>query len=197
VLDNDFVVVGLCGAAGDQSPIDLIRRYRGEGQYYRRSDSFDMENHIEGAIRIGKRIGREIIDCMDDAMSHMKKDAFIQTESAVIDFPVRRVTTTQYEAALKALRGKVAQFGTKELTPGQASDVYIYAGLIERYFEQDDIPVIPSQIIVARFDDIAFWIQFFDSVFAVLCSRKPFHGVRQLTCRVTGKRFGFQCYFRL
>lgn len=156
VLGEDFVIVGLLSAAGDQSPTDLVRRYRGKNQYYRRSDSFDSENNIKGAIEIGKRLGREILDRLPEGEAIMKNEAMIKNTAFVLDLPRRRVTTAQYEESLKKLRNKIAEFGTNEITPGQASDVHIYAGDIKRYRVQDEDPIVSTEIHIARLDDIAF-----------------------------------------
>lgn len=153
-LDEDFVVVGLCSAAGDQCPVELVRRRRGNDPYYRRSDSFEMENHFEGAIEIGKRLGREIIERIP-AESEWKCDAIIKNELLNVRFPLRTVSEDEYQEALSKFRAKIEDFGTKEINPGQMSDVYIYAGSIKRYFEQKEMSDFDSRIHVVRFDDIA------------------------------------------
>ncbi len=155
-ISENFVVVGLCSAAGDQCPIDLVRRYRGKGQYWRRSDSFAMENHWEGAAEIGKRLGREIVERLAEAGANMKNEAVIKNETAIIDLPIRRVTTTEYENHLKNVREKIAEFGTNQITPGQASAIHIHTGAIKRYIQQDELRTFKTEVHVARFDDIAF-----------------------------------------
>ncbi|MBQ2876256.1 MAG: hypothetical protein IJE25_04550 [Clostridia bacterium] len=155
-LGDDFVLVGLCSAAGDQCPVELVRRQRGTDPYYRRSDSYQMENQFEGAYEIGKRLGREIVERIPEAEAIMKNDALIINETVNIDFPLRRVSEAEYEEALAKLRAKVETFGTKAITPGQMSDIYIYAGSIKRYFVQKETNSVRGRVHIARFDDIAF-----------------------------------------
>lgn len=158
-INEDFVVVGLCSAAGDQCPIDLIRRYRlknPDNRMYRRSDSFAMENHFEGAAEIGKRLGREIVERIPEARENMKSEAVIKNETAIIDLPLRRVTTSEYNEHLIKVREKIREFGTTEITPGQASSIHIHTGAIKRYFVQDERPSFETEVHVVRFDDIAF-----------------------------------------
>lgn len=155
-LGEDFVLVGLCSAAGDQCPVELVRRQRGNDPYKRRSDSLQMENHFEGAYEIGKRLGREIVERIPEAESNMKNDALIINETLNIEFPLRKVSESEYEEALAKLRAKIEIFGTNAITPGQMSDIYIYAGSIKRYFVQKEINSRTGRIHIARFDDIAF-----------------------------------------
>ena len=155
-LGDDFVLVGLLSAAGDQCPVELVRRQRGNDPYYRRSDSFEMENHFEGLYEVGKRLGREIVERIPAAMQNLKDEALIKNELEIVDFPIRKVSEKEYEIALANLRKKVEEFGTKALTPGQASDVYLYTGTIKRYVVQKETSHFTHRIHVARFDDIAF-----------------------------------------
>ena len=155
-LGDDFVLVGLCSAAGDQCPVELVRRQRGTDPYYRRSDSYQMENHFEGAYEIGKRLGREIVERIPEAAAIMKNDALIINQTVTIDFPLRTVSDAEYEEALAKIRAKIEAFGTNAITPGQMSDIYIYAGSIKRYSVQKEISSVAGRIHIARFDDIAF-----------------------------------------
>jgi len=154
-LGEDFVVVGLCGAGGDQSPRDQIRLGQNEGWCKRRHDCDHMRD-VPGAIEIGKRIGRVILDQLEDAASRMADNAVIRTETAVVDYPIRRVTETEYKENLQALRTHLEPLGRKELTWREAADVYPQAGIVERFETQDICQLIPCEVHVARFDDIAF-----------------------------------------
>jgi hypothetical protein len=66
------------------------------------------------------------------------------------------VSDEEYESNLLKLRAKIDEFGTNEITPGQASDIYIYAGAIKRYLMQDEAPTFAGKVHVARIDDMAF-----------------------------------------
>lgn len=154
-INGDFVVVGLCAAAGDQCPVDLVRRYRGNAQFYRRSDTFNMENHIEGATEIGKRLGREIAERLPEAAERMKDEATVKNQAVTVDFPIRKVTQAEYEQALSNLRAKVKEYGTVSLSVSQACDLHIYAGVVKRYIQQNETPTLPGEVHVARIDDVA------------------------------------------
>jgi hypothetical protein len=158
-LGEDFVLCGLLSAAGDQNPIDLVRRYRmknPDNRTYRRSDTFSLENTFAGTYEIGKRLGREIVERLPEAVEVMKGEAVIKNQTLTVDFPLRRVSDEEYESNLLKLRAKIDEFGTSEITPGQASDIYIYAGAIKRYLMQDEAPTFAGKVHVARIDDIAF-----------------------------------------
>lgn len=158
-LGEDFVVVGLLSAAGDQCPVDLIRRYRmknPDNRMYRRSDTFSLENNYDGLYEIGKRLGREIIERIPEAVEIMKDDGVVENRTVTVDFPLRRVSEEEHEADMAKLRAKLEQFGTTDLTPGQASDVYIYTGANKRYIMQKEIDTVKGKVHIARIDDMAF-----------------------------------------
>ena len=158
-LGEEFVLVGLLSAAGDQNPIDLVRRYRmknPDNRMYRRSDTFSLENTFAGTYEIGKRLGREIVERLPEAMEIMKDDGVVQNMTLTIDFPLRRVSDEEYESSMKNLKDKLDEFGTNEITPGQASDIYGYAGLIKRYMMQNECATFEANVHIARLDDIAF-----------------------------------------
>ena len=158
-LSEDFVVVGLLSAAGDQCPVDLVRRFRmknADNRKYRRSDTFSMENNFDGTYEIGKRLGREIIERIPEAMEIMKDDAIVENKCLRIKLPLRRVSEEEQNENMRKLKAKLEQFGTTDLNPGQASDIYIYTGANRRYMVQKKIDSFEINVHVARLDDIAF-----------------------------------------
>ena len=158
-LGDDFVVVGLLSAAGDQCPVDLIRRFRmknADNRMYRRSDTFSMENNYEGTYEIGKRLGREIIERIPEAVRIMKDDAVVENVTLTLDLPIRRVSDEEHAENMRKLKAKLDDFGTTELTPGQASDVYIYTGANRRYMMQKEMDSFKANVHIARLDDMAF-----------------------------------------
>lgn len=158
-LGEDFVLCGLLSAAGDQNPIDLVRRYRmknPDNRTYRRSDTFSLENTFAGTYEIGKRLGREIVERLPEAVEVMKGEAVIKNQTLTVDFPLRRVSDEEHTENMRKLKAKIDEFGTNEITPGQASDIYIYAGAIKRYLMQDEAPTFAGKVHVARIDDMAF-----------------------------------------
>lgn len=89
-MGRDFVVVGLCGAAGDQSPRDEIRKAR---QFPKRGDP-DMHS-IEGAVELGKRIAHVVLDKHESAKLNIKRDALIRHKVMTVEFPLRTVTLSE------------------------------------------------------------------------------------------------------
>jgi len=160
-LGEDFVVVGLCGAAGDQSPRDQIRIGQNEGWCKRRHDS-DCMRDVEGALELGKRIGRVILEQLEDAASRMAGEAVIRAQTAIVDYPTRRVTETERNESIRRIREKVAEFGHKDLTPREAAKIYIDVGNLKRFAEQDTIQLHPGEVHVARFDDVVFCTNTFE-----------------------------------
>ena len=149
-LGDDFVVVGLCGAAGDQSPRDEIRK---SGKHPRRGDP-DMHS-LEGAIELGKRIANVVLDKCQSAGEDIQEEALIRHEAMTIDFPLRTVTRSEYDAAKRAFDDYVQAANKTVFEPHDIAALYVHAGTMERFHLQNNTHFFSSEIHVARFADIA------------------------------------------
>ncbi len=149
-LGNDFVVVGLGGAAGDQSPRDEVRK---AGHFPRRGDP-DMHS-LEGAVELGKRIANVVLDKFEFAKTNIRRDALIKHEVVMLDFPLRTVSITENEEATRKFLDYVKGSGKTVFLPEDIAALYPYAGIMERFRLQKSTHFWNSEIHVARFDDIA------------------------------------------
>ena len=149
-LGDDFILVGLCGAGGDQSPRDLVRR---NAKKQRRSDP-NMHG-LEGAIELGDRVARVVLDKLESAAAEPSGQAVIAHEVLSIDFPLRRVTISEYDNAKRQFMDYVRSNPKTTYDSRDMSALHIHGGIMERYEKQQTVQFYTSEIHVARIGDIA------------------------------------------
>ena len=158
-------VLGLCSAAGDQCPRDLIRWVEPEtpvedpniNHLYpveRRADPSMYD--ISGLKVVGKRISNEIISVFEELdLSKMKDEGVLIHESTKITFPLRKVTISEYEDAKNRIDEFIAKNRGKRVTYEENAKLYIYSGIMDRYYIQQTVNTFDEEIHIIRFDDIA------------------------------------------
>ncbi len=149
-LGDDFVVIGLCGAAGDQSPRDLVRRNSSRS---RRTDP-DMYG-LEGAAELGGRIADVVIDKIKPARDHITNEALILHQAMMVDFPLRKVTPTEYETAKRSFDDYIEKTKKTVYTNQDMAALHIFGGIMNRFEIQEEQQFYTSEIHVVRFADIA------------------------------------------
>lgn len=168
-LENKFgkkiFVLGLCSAAGDQCPRDLIRWVEPEtpvedpniNHLYpieRRADPSMYD--ISGLKLVGKRISSEIVSVFEELdLSKMKDEGVLVHETINMEFPLRRVTIAEYEDAKNRIDEFIAKNRGKRVTYEENAKLYIYSGIVDRYNVQQTVNSFKEEIHVVRFDDIA------------------------------------------
>lgn len=147
-------VFAMCGAAGDQSPRDLVRRDRGE------MDMFSME----GVEEIGKRLLNTFEYKLEDAKKSIVRDPVLKHVCRMIPLPYKRVSKLDYERAKLRYDELVKQYGegnkpyisidNYELF-GDFNALYECIGVLEnaKYVEKSPVYQVESHII--RLGDIA------------------------------------------
>lgn len=158
-------VLGLCSAAGDQCPRDLIRWVEPEtpvedpnvNHIYpveRRADPSMYD--ISGLKIVGRRISNEIVNVFEELdLSKMKDEAVLVHETVDMTFPLRRVTIEEYEDAKNKIDNFIANNRGKRVTYEENAKLYIYSGIMDRYDIQQRVNAFQEEIHVIRFDDIA------------------------------------------
>lgn len=157
-----FKVLGLCGAAGDQYPKDLIRQTE---RVMTIGDSRDLQlRYDSNCCRIaGKRIANEIISAAEELYDENGSLKYIMSDTTIIHrvnavkLPVRRVSSKEYEDAVEVLREYIECFekdGT--YTYEDNADMHSYAGIIARYEYQQTMELYPVEMHTVRLGDVAF-----------------------------------------
>lgn len=163
---EDLKILGLCSAAGDMCPRDLVRwvnpetpiddpNIRRPDYIERRADPSMFD--IKGTWKAGKRIAREIIDAFEELpeTGEMTDTVPFCHEVIQMDLPYRRVTPTEYEAAVKALQDFFEK-NDGTISFEDNARMHVHAGTVARYQNQQRVEVYPVELHVLRLGDVAF-----------------------------------------
>ncbi len=162
---EDIYLLGLCGAAGDQCPRDLVRwvdpetpiddpNVKRPNLIKRKADPSMYD--IAGCNRVGKRIANEIISVYEE-IEELHDEAKFVHKVLDLDLPLRKATMAEYNHAVREIEYYVERNKDKEVFDFEDNArMYVHAGLIKRYREQQTKEVFPIEYHVVRFGNIAF-----------------------------------------
>lgn len=160
---ENIFVLGLCAAAGDQCPRDLVRWVEPESpiddpnvpahSLSRRADPSMYD--VAGTWKIGKRIVNEITDAFEEARERPVDDATLIHRTETLELPLRRVTITEAETAKEKLRDFFRYCGKSKLTYTDNAEMHVYAGTLARFAEQETQNVVPIEVHTIRLGDMA------------------------------------------
>ena len=160
---EDLFVLGLCSAAGDQCPRDMIRWVNPESPIddpnierndYIERDADPSMFDIKGCELVGKRIVNEIEMALEN-VEETYDEAVLMHEKLTIDLPLRRVTPKEYANAVEALE-KYASKVTDHINFDDNAKMHIHTGTILRWEEQHTKDIEPIEVHIARLGNIAF-----------------------------------------
>jgi len=142
-LTPGLCVLPLCGAAGDQSPRDLVRLTRGEP---------DLWNE-PGLAELGCRIADAVERALPTASADVRTEAVLRHVSEMLELPARKVTSEE-AAAVRARQEVLAQ---QEFAPGAPEEGELRQNddLLARYENQGESPRFPIELHVLRIGDLA------------------------------------------
>lgn len=160
---DDIYVLGLCSAAGDQCPRDLIRWVEPETPI--NDPNIIRENvpartadpsmfDLSGCKVAGRRIADEILYALEDVTEYVS-DTVMEHRTKMLTLPVRRVTIEEKDAAVKAIEefGKTHQ-GTINYV--DKARMHVHAGVVGRYNLQQVTNTFDIEVHFLRLGDIAF-----------------------------------------
>lgn len=156
-------VLGLCSAAGDLAPRDIIRwvepespiddpNIRRESPAARIADPSMFD--VKGTWTVGRRIASEIIAVYEE-LGALRKDAELVHEVIPLHLPIRRVTITEYQDALHILHNYLERAGGRSFSFEDQAAMHVYAGTVARYENQQKQNLHKIELHVIRFGDIA------------------------------------------
>ena len=162
---NDIFLLALCGAGGDQCPRDLVRWVNPEtpiddpnverNNYFPKKADPSMYD-ISGCNRVGKRVANEIISVYEE-ITDIKSEAPFVHKVIDLDVPLRKVTQKDYDDAIRELEYYSNKIKDKEsFNFKDTAKMYIYAGTLERYAQQQNQEVVPIEYHIIRLGDVAF-----------------------------------------
>ncbi len=153
---EEFTVVGLCGAAGCQSPRDLVRHKRADALKFddprklpRRGDAYMYDE--PGIRAIGKRLFHVIEDEMEEAASRMSNKEILRHEAFTVELPLGCVT----EAAYLEAKENLAKYAAEAEVLDDRFKITRYTGVIKRFERQQEAAYMEARVNVVRLGDIA------------------------------------------
>lgn len=161
---KEIFLLALCGAAGDQCPRDLVRwvepitpikdpNVKRPHIIEHKADPSMFD--ICGCNRVGKRIASEIISVFEE-IAELKSDALFEHKILNLDLPLRRVTISDYNEALREIEYYVEKNKEKESFDYEDSaKLHVHIGTVRRYREQQTKNVVKAEIHIIRLGDIS------------------------------------------
>ena len=164
-LGQDVYLLALCGAGGDQCPRDLVRWVDPETpiddpnvkrpHLLKRKADPSMYD-ISGCNRAGKRIANEIVSVYEE-ITELKSEAVFKHKVLHLDLPLRKVTMAEYDKAVREIEYYVDKSKDKEVFNFEDNaKMFVHAGTILRYRQQQFTEIYPIEYHVIRFGDVSF-----------------------------------------
>ena len=154
-------VLPLCGAAGDQSPLDLTR----VGKYNRREleawgaqagevfRNFDMADICRG---IADRIADCVLRGLKIARSSIQTQPVFRHEAHALRFPIRQVGKQDYLQAVEQVERARQIFTPEHPMEGKdLVDIFEPMGIITRYLQQSESPTVNVPLHALRIGETA------------------------------------------
>lgn len=162
-LGEDLFVLGLCSAAGDQCPRDMIRWVQPETPINDPNISReDPVAHnadpsmfdVKGCTLVGRRIATEILFALEDVTSYIAEAEF-EHRAQKLTLPLRRVTIAQRDEAIKAIHNFIAENG-KTVNYMDSARLHVHCGTVARYELQQKRYTVDIEAHFLRLGNIAF-----------------------------------------
>jgi len=142
----DFHIIGLCSAAGDQSPRDTVRYGRGVEP---------SMTDIEGTVAVGKSLSDAIINAYERAKNTLVDEVQLIHKSEIFDMPINKVSETEYEEAKKQLYAYVQEANKDIFDYKDMVRIHPEVGKVFLYDWLKNVERLPAEIHVIRFGDMA------------------------------------------
>ncbi len=160
----DVKLLALCGPAGDQCPVDLIRWVEPYSDVHdpnikrnnppkRKADPSMFD--IAGSWKAGRRVYHEIEDAYEDALKELLSPETFTHEVMDVELPIRMVTMSERDEAERRLQEYVEKNKGKTYTYDDNARMHVYAGTLARFDYQQKHHVFSAEIHVLRFGNIA------------------------------------------
>lgn len=197
---EEIYLLAMCGAGGDQCPRDLIRWVEPETPI--NDPQIERKNVIErvadpsmfdlsGCRLVGKRIANEIISVYEE-ITEIKDEIEFAHEKLVLDLPLRKATPSEYKTAVREVQYYVDKNADKkDFNFEDKAAMHVYVGTIRRYRDQQTKEIVPTEVHIIRFGDVAIatnpfelFLDYGNYIKARSFAKQTF--IMQLTCGALG-----------
>ena len=143
---EDFHIVGLCSAAGDQSPRDTVR--------YGKVVEPSMAD-IEGTVLVGRYLSNAIIDAYEGAKSRICDEVELIHKTEIFDLPINKVTEDEYNLSRERLDAFVQEANKDVFGFEDMIRIHQEIGKIFLYNWQKNVETMTAEIHIARLGEMA------------------------------------------
>ena len=143
---EDFHIIGLCSAAGDQSPRDQLRWLRGVEP--------SMAD-IEGTIFIGRRLSNAIIEAFEITRNTPTDKMELCHKTEIINLPINKISDEEYATCKEALCKYVEESNKDEFDYRDMIRIHPEVGKVFLYNWQKNVDTLPAEVHIVRFGNIA------------------------------------------
>jgi len=160
---QDIFLLPLCGAAGDQCPVDLIRWVEPESDVNdpnlkrnnpprRKADPSMFD--LAGMRKAGKRIANEIIEVYNEGLEEAWSEAVFVHQVEDMQLPLRRATLAEAAEARKAVHDYLRE---KEgnVDFNDAAKLQVHLGILRRMELQETVETLDTEVHLIRLGNIA------------------------------------------
>ena len=157
-------LLGIVSPAGDQCPRDLVRWVEPETPIndpnivrndptprFQDPSMFD----ISGCERIARRIADEVFYAYEERGAAVSDTELIH-KSFMLDLPLRRVTISEKDAAVKAIEEFAKEIGDGTINFADNARMHVHAGTVARYNAQQKIFNTTIEVHVLKLGNVAF-----------------------------------------
>lgn len=162
-LGEDIFVLCLCGPAGDQCPVDLVRWVEPESDIHdpnctrnnppkRKADPSMFD--LAGMKKVGKRIVREVIDVWEECQDEIQVDVPFEHRVLELQLPIRRATLTDLNNAKKGIR-EYLSMKQGDVDYIDVANLQVHLGVLQRFEVQEVLDVLQTEVHIIRLGSIA------------------------------------------
>ena len=161
---EDLFILPLCGAAGDQCPVDLVRWVEPESDVHdpnitrkhplkRKADPSMFD--IAGMKKAGKRIANEVIEVYNEGLDDAQEAVPFEHRVEMMQLPLRRATLAEEKEARKAIADYLRDKPGDTVDFNDAAKLQIYLGVLRRIELQNVMDIVETEIHIIRLGSIA------------------------------------------
>ena len=161
---EDFHVLAVCGPAGDQCPVDLVRWVNPDTDVndpnlirheppVRKADPSMFD--LEGMKKAGKRVAQAVFDACEDGPDAPQTEICFAHKVIPMELPLRRATLKEAAAAEKEIR-EYLRNKEGDVDFRDAAKLQPYMGILKRIKVQETVDTLTEEIHVIRMGSVAF-----------------------------------------
>ncbi len=185
-VETEITATAMAVDGGDQCPRDRIRWVDPEtpiddpnvnrpNLLPRKADPSMYD--LSGCRLAGKRIANEIVSVYEE-ITEIKSDIPFTHKAMVFDLPLRKATISDYKNAVREIEYYVEKNkDQKVFSFKDTAAMHVYAGTINRYRQQQNQEIVPTEVHILRFGDVAIatnpfelFLDFGDYKYALIAS---------------------------